>query len=303
MAVDQIITLNLVVAAVMLIYTSYLDMKKREVEDKIWLIFGGVGGVLQGYEIWTGYASLINLGIALALATAIGMGLFFFGFYGGADGKALMAIALLVPSFAPNVGIYSVAPLIVLTNGVLISIILPFVMLCLNLSRLIRGQHIFSGLQETFPRKVAACFLGYRQSGKPRGFQFPMEKNETPVKEDDAAQQVNAPRKFDFSMMQDDFETKGDTWVTPGIPLLVFFTAGFFVMLFYGDLVIGLIQTALQDFCRGRVRRVLRPRTSASLLRASSALALPLFLLLPFPLPIPSLLNHERWKAILPGTL
>ena len=62
MIVGQIMTLNLVIAAGMLIYTSYLDMKKREVEDKVWLIFGGIGGVLQGYEIWTGQASLITLG-------------------------------------------------------------------------------------------------------------------------------------------------------------------------------------------------------------------------------------------------
>jgi len=49
-------------------------------------------------------------------------------------------------------------------------------------------------------------------------------------------------RKFDFSLMRDDFETKSGTWVTPGIPLLVFFTVGFFLLLIYGDLVIGLIQ-------------------------------------------------------------
>jgi preflagellin peptidase FlaK len=244
-------TFNLVIAAGMLIYTSYLDMKKREVEDKVWLIFGGIGGVLQGYEIWTGQASLITLGIALALATTIGMGLFYFGFYGGADGKALIVIALLVPSFVPHVGIYAIAPLMVLTNGVLISIVLPFVMLCLNLSRLIRGQHIFSDFQETFLRKVVACFLGYRQKGKPRGFQFSMEKNESPIVENETTQPINALRRFDFSMMRDDFETKSDTWVTPGIPLLVFFAAGYFVMLFYGDLVIGLIQLLFKTLAVG----------------------------------------------------
>src|SRR5208283_5215696 len=69
MIVGQIMILNLVIAAGMLIYTSYLDLEKREVEDKVWLIFGGIGGVLQAYEIGTGQASLITLGIALALAT------------------------------------------------------------------------------------------------------------------------------------------------------------------------------------------------------------------------------------------
>ena len=198
------------------------------------------GALLQGYEVWTGQSSLTTLVIALALATVIGMGLFYFGFYGGADGKALIVIAILVPSFTPRVGIYTIAPLLVLTNGVLISIVLPIVMLCFNISRLIRGQDIFSGFQESVPRKVLACFLGYKSSGKPRDFQFSMEKNQAPIGENASAETLT--RKFDFSFMQDDFETESGTWVTPGIPLLVFFAVGYFVMLFYGDLVIGLIQ-------------------------------------------------------------
>ena len=46
------------------------------------------------------------------------MGLYFFGFYGGADGKALIILGVLVPHFVPRVGLYSIAPLIILTNGV-----------------------------------------------------------------------------------------------------------------------------------------------------------------------------------------
>jgi preflagellin peptidase FlaK len=218
----------------MLLYTSYLDMKKREVEDKVWLIFGAIGVLLQVYEVYSGQTAIVLLGISVALAAVIGMGLYFFGFYGGADGKALIVVGVLVPVFVPRIGLYSIAPLIVLTNGVLISILLPVVILCFNITRLIRRQPIFKGFSEPWYRKAIACFLGYKQTGKPREFQFSMEK---PVVE--AGGQT---RKFQFSMMQDDFETKGNTWVTPGIPLLVFFTTGYFVMLFYGDLVISIVQ-------------------------------------------------------------
>ena len=69
----------------MLLFTSYLDLKKREVEDKIWLIFGGLGVALQVYEIHIQETSIVQLGISLILATIIGMGLFILGFYGGAD--------------------------------------------------------------------------------------------------------------------------------------------------------------------------------------------------------------------------
>jgi preflagellin peptidase FlaK len=224
----------------MLLFTSYLDMKKREVEDKVWIVFGGAGIVLEVYEIYSHQTEIIALVLSVILATVIGMGLFFFGFYGGADGKALIVLGILVPVFTPKIGLYSIAPLIVLTNGVLLSILLPIVILFLNLSRLIRRQPIFDGFQEPWYRKAAACFLGYKQTGKLREFQFSMEKESN-------LENPNA-KKFQFSMMQEDFETRGNTWVTPGIPLLVFFTAGYFIMLVYGDIVIAIVQSVSRIF-------------------------------------------------------
>jgi preflagellin peptidase FlaK len=236
-----IYVLNFALAAIMLLFTSYLDLKYREVPDKVWLIFGGIGGLLQAYEVLNGETDLLQLGIALGLATAIGMGLYFFGFYGGADGKALIALGILVPHFTPMVGLYSITPLIVLTNGVLISILLPIGLLIYNTILLLRNTPIFVGFQEPTYRRILACLLGYKQTGKPKDFQFGMEKTVPSVTGGEV-------KKFDFSLMRDDFETKTDTWVTPGIPLLVFFTAGYFVCLIYGDLVIGLIQSVSRLF-------------------------------------------------------
>ena len=218
----------------MLLYTSYLDMKKREVEDRVWIAFGVLGAILQAFEILAGDTAILQLAISVGLAAAIGMGLYFFGFYGGADGKALIALGILVPIFVPHTHLDNIAPLIVLTNGVLISICLPVVIFVVNLVRLLQRRPIFEGFSEPAYRKLVACFLGYKQTGKAREFQFVMEKS--------VSQGENSFKKFDFSMMHDDFETRSGTWVTPGIPLLVFFTIGYFVMLIYGDLVIGLIQ-------------------------------------------------------------
>ncbi|MHB1867716.1 MAG: A24 family peptidase [Nitrososphaerales archaeon] len=234
------VVINISVAASMLLFTSYLDLKKREVPDKVWLIFGAIGGILQVYEVSNGETSIIQLGISIALAAIIGMGLYFFGFYGGADGKALIVVGVLLPVFVPKIGLYSIAPLIVLTNGVLISILLPVAILFFNITRLIRKKPIFEGFSEPWYRKAIACFLGYKQIGKPREFQFSMEKS--------VAQNGGEIKKFQFSVMQDDFETNGDTWVTPGIPLLVFFTVGYFAMLIYGDIVIAIVQFASKIF-------------------------------------------------------
>jgi archaeal preflagellin peptidase FlaK len=230
-----ILNLNILLASLMLLLTSYLDMKKREVPDKIWIIFGGMGVVLQIYEVENATTDLLFLVIAVVLAALIGMGIFFAGLYGGADGKALIVLAILMPYFAPKVGIYRIAPLIVLTNGILLSMLLPLALVVLNTIRIIRGKRIFEGFSEPLHRKILASFLGYKSTGKPRDFQFSMEKKMS-------EQETGRGKKFDFGLMQDNFETVPGTWVTPGIPLLVFFTAGFFVLLFYGDLVISIIQ-------------------------------------------------------------
>ncbi|HYB03360.1 MAG TPA: hypothetical protein VED17_02785, partial [Nitrososphaerales archaeon] len=207
-----------------------------EVPDKVWLIFGALGVALQVYEVANGETLLVQLLIGVGLGALVGMGLYFFGFYGGADGKALIVVGILVPHFVPRVGLYSIGPLMVLTNGVLVSIFLPIGLLFFNLYQLTRKKPIFEGFQEPLYRKILASILGYKQMGKPREFQFSMEK--------DTGTEAGSTvvRKFDFSLMRDDFETKSGTWVTPGIPLLVFFTVGYFLLLLYGDLVIGLVQ-------------------------------------------------------------
>ena len=246
----SIFDFDILVVSVMMIYTSYLDLKKREVEDKIWIIFGVVGLLSLAFQALTNAVSDWTIvGVSIGLTALIGMGLFFFGFYGGADGKALIVLALFVPTFSPMVGLYDLAPLMVLTNGVLISMVLPIGLLILNAVRLARREPIFENFEEPAYRKLLACLLGYKQLGTPHEFQFSLERD---LKADSSSSgadysdgteaQLRARRKkFDFSLMRDDFEEKPGTWVTPGIPLLVFFTAGFFALLIYGDLVIGLI--------------------------------------------------------------
>jgi len=168
--------INFTVAGVMLLFTSYLDLKKREVEDKVWVIFGIIGIALQVYEVANGETDLVQLLIGVGLGALVGMGLYFFGFYGGADGKALVVLGVLVPHFVPQVGLYPVAPLMILTNGVLISILLPLGLLIYNISLVLKKKPIFQGLHEPLYRKILASLLGYRQTGKPRDFSSPWKK-------------------------------------------------------------------------------------------------------------------------------
>ena len=241
----DILDVDITIAAIMFLFTSYLDIRKREVEDKVWIVFGIIGAASLVYQGVTSTVDWFSVGISIGLTTLIGLGLFYFGFYGGADGKALIVFSLFIPLYNPAIGLYSLAPIIVLTNGVLISMLLPAALLTLNISRLIRKQPIFEGFEEPLYRKVLACLLGYKQLDRPRSFQFSLERKE--LAETGSGQKEDKPqKKFDFSLARDDFEDSPNTWVTPGIPLLVFFTAGFFSLLLYGDLVIGLIHFFVQ---------------------------------------------------------
>ncbi|MEM1988143.1 MAG: A24 family peptidase C-terminal domain-containing protein, partial [Candidatus Caldarchaeum sp.] len=50
---------------------------------------------------------------------------------------------------------------------------------------------------------------------------------------------VNGVRRFEFKLAIDEIDRveADDLWITPGIPLLVFFTAGYFINLVFGDLM------------------------------------------------------------------
>ena len=54
----NLVVVNLSVAAIMLLFTSYLDLEKREVPDKVWLIFGAIGIILQVYEVSNGKTAI-----------------------------------------------------------------------------------------------------------------------------------------------------------------------------------------------------------------------------------------------------
>lgn len=220
---------RLAVASVMLILTAYLDIRTREVSDRFWVAFSIAGAGLTLYE-QVGAFDLEEL-LALSAITAGTAGLAYGGYrgglFGGADAKALIALAVLLPTYDSPVAIHPLAPVITLSNGVLLTLVIPAYFGSSNLVRILRGEQIFAGFErERKLQKLFASLLGTRLA-RPRGFVFPIEKVEL------------GQRRFVFNLLRDDsdFGAPPGSWVTPGLPLLVFFAAGFFVMLAIGDLL------------------------------------------------------------------
>lgn len=219
--------LKLSACFVMLSYASYSDWKTREVDDRLWIIFSFIGITLNIIDLYYSNLQLSVLIItSISLTSLISFILYYFGFFGGADMKALIVISLLIPVYYPSNYLHPFTSLTSLTNGVFLTISLPIIFFILNILRLIKGRDIFSGFEgERLWKKILACFLGYRVSKAEKGhFFMSLEKK------------IDDKKRFHISLLkEEDFVSGQDVWVTPGIPLLLFISLGFTLTVFFGD--------------------------------------------------------------------
>ena len=214
----------------MLIAASTLDVWKREIHDILWVIFGAIAIIL----IFVGPFSeqvLIEAVFSLIIAP-IALALWRMGFFGGADAFSLIVLAALVPQLTLTENF--VTPLTILTNAALLSIVILITNFIRNLIAILNHRDVFFGFDENKFRKICAMFLGYRSTNPKYGFSI--EKSDGSHKKLDFA--IHHAEKTEFC------KTK-DTWVTPGIPFMLYITAGFIVQLIFGDIVINAITTIL----------------------------------------------------------
>lgn len=242
-----------------LVLSSWQDMKKREVSNKIWAVYGPAGLVLLVMQFFFGSGSVREGDLILWLAsfgltTTVALILFYTGFFGGADSKALICLAIALPVY-PSFVIKHVTtyvfffPLAVLVNSVLGASLLTIIIVCYNLSQVLRKEKLFEELEnEPFWTKAIAFATGFRVNAekmKGSSFYFLLEQfsreekgiirrlKVTPRLDDDP--QKEAQQKEILN------EIHGKIWVTPGLPFLVFVTAGFIVALIAGDFTSWLI--------------------------------------------------------------
>jgi len=150
------------------------------------------------------------------------------GLFGGADAFALIALAVIAPmaTFSEN----AVTPFTTLSNAAILFVIPLLINVMRNVIAQIKGENIFEEFDASTAKKSAAILMGYRAKN-PR-FGFAIEKTE------------NGMKKFDLAMHHaenQEFCTKPNTWITPGIPYLLLITGGFIIQLFYGDIILGRI--------------------------------------------------------------
>ena len=93
-----------------------------------------------------------------------------------------------------------------------------------------RKEDIFHDFDETTSKKIFAMFLGYR-SKNPK-YSFSLET------------QVGKKKRLNIALHNSDtaeYCTTPDTWVTPGLPFMIFILGGFVIQLLFGDVILSLI--------------------------------------------------------------
>lgn len=227
---------RIALALAMLGIASFQDLRKREVSDMLWIVFGIGAGMIYIFDFPTSLAEQAMVAISLGLTAGISFGIYKSGMFGGADALGLIVLAAIVPTHSgqwietiiPQATFHPIASLIVLSNAIILSLFGVVVNISKNLAYARNSGSLFAGLEQESPmRKTIALLIGHRISKQPR-YAFPIERT------------TDGKRKFDFALKSSEYtkyEERSDVWVMSGTPLLVYMLAGFVVMLLAGDLM------------------------------------------------------------------
>jgi preflagellin peptidase FlaK len=232
----------------MLSIGAYYDLKTREINDRLWMIFGGAGLVLYACEYVAGIMADVQMTlVSVSLTAAIAIALYRYGFFGGADAKALVAVSVILPVYYSSSGfhVHPITGITVLTNAALFALVVPLYNALSNLVKVARGERIFEGFDEPTWRKVLACFVGVPSDMQKMRHHLVIERSAGEGKK----------KKFSFRLNYGDKDGSdgkgsccaassagGRIWLSQNLPFLVFMLAGFLAVMLFGDMLLRVLQ-------------------------------------------------------------
>ncbi|MDH3385696.1 MAG: peptidase [Nitrosopumilus sp.] len=222
----DIFHIRILLALVMLSSATIIDIRKREISDLMWMIFGAISVAMLFLEPNLTQAAF-GVGFSLIVAPLV-LILWRFGLFGGADALGLIVLASLAPMATLSDSVIS--PFSILVNSTLLSVSPMAINFIRNSLLILRKENIFLDFDEPKSKKVLAMFLGYR-SKNPK-YCFSLEKR------------VGTKKRLNIVMHNSDtaeYCTTPDTWVTPGLPFMIFILGGFVIQLLFGDMILGLL--------------------------------------------------------------
>lgn len=244
-----------------LFYASWSDYKTREVSNKVWIFFAPSALALTSADLlfYGDTSDLAFYGLCFGLTASFAFILFYSGGFGGADAKALMCLALALPSypqisFAPLSGTISLIsekffPITVFSNAVLLAAATAVYIFLRNIIWHTKtGRKLFEGSQknESFGRKALILITGYKISIdklKEKWHLYPLEdieETENEIKRKLLIVPKDEGRDAIVDKLAKAVETRkiqDMVWATPGLPMLIFITVGLITALLLGDII------------------------------------------------------------------
>jgi preflagellin peptidase FlaK len=227
---------RLLVGATLLAFASYTDWRWRRAPNLLWWIMAGAGAALLALEAaldWSGVAARWPYLVFAPLFAAAIYGFWWVGLIaGGADAKALMALALLVPF---PLALADALPLLpapvpgsftILGDSLVVFLLIPLSLLAWNVAH---GH-----------ARLPHALLGVKRKARDvrRGHAWPMEVVDADGRRRTklfASRMSDAQIEETFQRVQALGEAK--VWVTPKIPFMIPLLAGFLAAFFVGDLL------------------------------------------------------------------
>jgi len=248
--------IRVLASLIFLAYASWSDVRKREVSNKVWVIFAPLALALTSLQLFVFSPHLLDdFVLSFAVTSALSITLFYAGAFGGADAKALICLALALPSYPtslprPAFSLLSpLFPMSVFCNAVLLAGVSVFYVLLHNYSWKRRtGKRLFENFEnESISRKILTAVSGYRVKVvelEKKGYLYPLEDIRVAETGENERRLIIIPRdeqreEIVERILEASREGKlhTDVWVSPGLPMLVFITAGLIVALVFGDIL------------------------------------------------------------------
>lgn len=230
---ETLVWIRWAAGAVMLAGASVSDLRTRRVPNRYWMPFLVLATVLWGVDLWQAPRAAAVGFLVAAISCGVFYALWYVGLlFGGADAKALMVVALLVPWNLEHAATAVTPAFDALTDGLLGAMAVPLGLLAWNLGH---GRWAGAATFTAVPMPLVEAR---------KRFVWPLER----VTEDGALTRRHLQRRDeDLDAVYGALEaaTVQTVWASPKVPFLVPITVGYLLAAWRGNLILTWVQTLL----------------------------------------------------------
>lgn len=229
-------------------YTAWLDWKDRRVDNRIWIYPAGVSLVILLVRTYLNFEYLLSFLISVGVTFLLVFILFSVGVFGGADGKALLSISLVLP-IAPNLidGLQTlpIFAISVFNNMVILLVVSSISLLVWNVATSKPSYNPFEGFEkEKLWRRVLTLIICYRTSiTKIKGRKHVrvrevIRNDDLYLKTFGKKESENETRLELLESYKKEKSLESKVWVSSPLPLILFVLLAFIMTLAMGDIIL-----------------------------------------------------------------